>query len=120
MYESSYPGQATESGDRENDPYVAIDVAAVAQKIGCSSELLFGRLYYHLDHKYRYTNDDGSIVPLFYLKVGDKRHAIHFPYLASILAGENRDFLRQIWTMGVSVVALALSLASLLVAIYRH
>jgi hypothetical protein len=41
MYESSYPGQATESGDRENDPYVAIDVAAVAQKIGCSSELLF-------------------------------------------------------------------------------
>jgi hypothetical protein len=86
IYKDSYPGPKSAAGKPENDPYIAIDVHAVAKKLECSPELLFGRLYYHLDKKHRYKQDDGSLVPLFYLKVGEKRHAVNFPYLASVLA----------------------------------
>lgn len=79
MYEASYPGDHSRTGSNENDPYVAIDVPAVAAKLNCKPELLFGRLYYHLDFKHRYTQENGALVPFFYLKVGDKRHAIHLP-----------------------------------------
>jgi hypothetical protein len=44
MYEPSYPG----ARPGENDPYVAVDLAAVAARLRCKPELLFGRLYYHL------------------------------------------------------------------------
>jgi hypothetical protein len=43
MYEPSYPG----ARPGENDPYVAVDLAAVAARLRCKPELLFGRLYYH-------------------------------------------------------------------------
>lgn len=103
MYEQSYPG---EKGD--NDPYLAIDIPAVAAKLQCSPELLFGRLYYHLDQKHRYKQENGDIVPLFHLKVGEKRHAVHFPYLAAILAGQNQEFRRYALSLVLSAAALAL------------
>jgi hypothetical protein len=120
MYESAYPGAKPGSARGENDPYIAIDVPSVAAKLGCKAELLFGRLYYHLDYKYRYKQDDGSLVPLFYLKVGDKRHAVHFPYLAAILAGLQQEHRKQLWSLGISILALVLSVASLAVNFYKR
>jgi hypothetical protein len=119
MYQSSY-GAKTASGRRENDPYVSIDVTAIAKKLECNPELLFGRLYYHLDHKYRYKQEDGALVPLFHLQVGDKRHAVQFLYLASILAGLNQEFRRQWVPLGVSLFSLGVSLTSIIVSILRH
>ncbi len=117
MYKEQYPGKKDQSGRSENDPYIAIDVHAVASRLGCSAELLFGRLYYHLDKKHRYKQDDGTIVPLFYLKVGEKRHAVHFPFLASVLATENRDFRRFFVPLCFSALALLVSVASLFVSV---
>jgi len=37
-----------------NDPFVPIDVRAVASRLKTKPELLFGRLYYHLESKHRY------------------------------------------------------------------
>jgi hypothetical protein len=115
MYESSYPGSKESAGRGENDPYIAIDVPAIAEKLECKAELLFGRLYYHLDQKYRYKQDNGALVPLFYLKVGEKRHAIHFPYLAAILSGLEHEHRKQAWALSISLLALVLSVASLVV-----
>lgn len=120
MYESAYPGVQPESPRGENDPYLAIDVPAVAAKLRCKPELLFGRLYYHLDHKHRYKQDNGALVPLFYLKVGEKRHAVHFPYLAAILAGHEQEHRKQLWSLGISILALVLSVASLAVNFYKR
>ena len=119
MYESSYPGPKAATGRGENDPYVAIDIPAVAAKLDCNPELLFGRLYYHLDHKHRYKQDNGSIVPLFYLEVGGKRHAVQFPYLASVLATFNQDHNRFLVSLVVSIAALVLSVASLAVSFVK-
>ena len=119
MYSSNYPGTEGHDGRRVNDPYLAIDIPAVAVRLGCSPELLFGRLYYHLDQKYRYKQDDDTIVPLFYLKVGEKRHAVHFPYLASILAGQNQEFRRYILSLSFSTAALAVAITSLFVSLTK-
>ena len=118
-YESSYPGAKSKDGRGGNDPYVAIDVEAIARHLECNPELLFGRLYYHLDQKYRYKQDNGALVPLFYLQLGDKRHAIHYPYLAAILAGLEHEHRRNAWALGVSLFALMLSIASIVITLAK-
>ena len=119
MYEASYPGPKSGAGRAENDPYIAIDASALAERLGCKPELLFGRLYYHLDQKYRYKQDDGALVPLFYLKVGEKRHAIHFPYLAAILAGLEQEHRKQAWSLAISILALVFSVVSIIVSFLK-
>jgi hypothetical protein len=114
MYNSSYPGSGS-----DNDPYIAIDVLTLALKLKCKPELLFGRLYYVLDYKHRYRQENGALVPLFYLKVEEKRHAVNFPYLAGILAGHNEEHLKLLWSLGLSIVALVLSVGSLAVSIVK-
>lgn len=53
MYESAYPGNSLGQAQGENDPYLPIDIPDVAKRLECKPELLFGRLYYYLDAKYR-------------------------------------------------------------------
>ncbi len=116
MYARDYPGPKDERGAGVNDPYVPIDVHAVAKKVGMPPELVFGRLYFHLDQKYRYKHEGGATTALFQLKVGDKRHAVQFPYLAAILAEKNLEFRRYTLTLGLSTLALGVSVASLVVS----
>ena len=113
MHKAAYPGPFGANGRPSNDPYVAIDIHAIAVKLECSPELLFGLLYYHLDHKYRYRQEDGSLVPLFYLQVDGKRHAVNFPCLAAILAERNQEFRRYVLSLSISAFALGISIASL-------
>lgn len=47
MYESSYPGKEPGDVRGKNDPHLPIKVHDVATRLGCSPEMLFGRLYYH-------------------------------------------------------------------------
>lgn len=113
MYESSYPGAIPGQVRGENDPYLPIDVHAVAKKLKCKPELLFGRLYYYLDAKHRYQQDGGALVCLFLLNFQGKGHCVHFPYLASVLAGHNEEHRRQLWSLSLSIVALVLSIAAI-------
>ena len=113
------PGPRDTAGHGANDPHLAIDVREAPQKLECDPELLFGRLYYHLDQKYRYKQDDGVIVSLFVLQAGNKRHAVQFPYLASVLAGLNQEYTRYLLSLVLSVIALVLSVASLAVSIMK-
>ena len=113
MYESSYPGISQNDASGENDPYLPIDILAVAAKLQCKPELLFGRLYYYLDAKHRYKKDNGSLVCLFILNLQGKRHSVHFPYLASILAGHDEEHQRQSRALVLSIIALILSTAGI-------
>ncbi|MCH4565255.1 hypothetical protein MKP05_19325 [Halomonas sp. EGI 63088] len=113
MHLRSYPGPELPKGKHENDPYVPISVREIAAKLGCTPQLLFGRLYYHLDAKYRYKQDGGAEVHLFTLKVGDQMHCVHFPFLAATLAEHDAEHRKFAWTLWLSIVALALSSASI-------
>lgn len=114
MYESSYPGRKSAEVRGENDPYLPIQVPEVAARIGCAPEMLFGRLYYHLDDKYRYEQDSGAKVHLFSIHVGSKRHCVNFPYLAAVLAEKDEEHARQLWSTVLSIAALILSIASII------
>jgi len=119
MYKSKYPGAIGASGRPENDPYMAIDLVAVARKLGCTPELLFGRLYYYLNQKYRCQPDGGAEVILFAPKVGDKCDAVNFPYLGAILAGQNQDLLRFTISLFVSILAFVVSVASFIISVIK-
>ena len=120
MYESKYPGIPPGGVKGENDPHIAIDIRAVAECLGCNAELLFGRLYYHLSNKYKYKQEGGAIVSLFYMKAGEKRHVVNFPYLAAVLAEHEQEYRNRLWSLGLSILALVLSVASLVVNFYKR
>ncbi len=109
MYEVSFP--VDESGTAK--VMISIDIPEVANRLRCDKHILFGYLYYHLDHKYRYSTGESSYVHLFAPKAGDLRHAINLPYLAAILAGQDQEHSKFIWSLGVSLVALALSVGAI-------
>jgi len=110
MYESSFPVEGPSIGK----VMVEIDIEAIAKKLGCDKHILFGYLFYHLDHKYRYSTGENSSVHLFASKVGELRHAINLPYLAAILAGQDQEHSKFIWSLGASLVALALSVGAII------
>ena len=113
MYQAQYPGLSDPGGRGANDPYLSIDLRAVAKRLRCQPELVFGRLYYHLDAKYRYKQDNGAHVKLFDLNHQHRGHAVHFPYLASILAGMEQEHRRTLWSLALSIAALIVSAISL-------
>ena len=115
MYELDYPGKENGEARGKNDPYLPIKVHDVAARLGCSAEMLFGLLYYHLDAKYRYEQGSDSMVHLFSLKLGSEIHCVNFPYLAAVLAEKDTEHKRQLWSLAISLMALVLSFASIVV-----
>ena len=92
---------------------IPIDMDAVATRLGMSKFLLFGYLQSYLDNKYRYKTGENSFVHLFAPVVGELRHAVNFPYLAALLAGHDQEHSKFAWSLGVSLVALALSVGAI-------
>lgn len=72
---------------RVSKPYIPIDCKLIARKLKVDGDIVFGRLYYHLQEKYGYNRDDGSKVAFFTLALAGDRHRINFPLMASVLAG---------------------------------
>lgn len=98
---------------RSSKIYVSIDCKLVASELGVDPDIIFGRLYYHLNRKYGYTQDDGSKVELFAIKVGGDRHAINFPLLSAILADLNQSWFRFTVPLAVSFIAIVISIIAL-------
>jgi hypothetical protein len=112
MYLPQYPFQP-EKGPT-GQVLIPIDMDTVASRLGMSKYLLFGYLQSYLDHKYRYKTGENSSVHLFAPVAGDMRHAVNFPYLAAILAGHDQEHSKFAWSLGVSLVALALSVGAII------
>lgn len=115
MYVSDYVAQEHEQTHRR--VYFPIDLAAVANKLRCSTHLLFGRLYHDLAKRYDPETKPNVSGAIFAIQAGSDRHCIHFPYMVSILAGMREQRRTQLYTWGISVTALILSSVSLLLNI---
>jgi len=101
---------------RKSKIHVPIDIEAIAKELNVDADIVFGRLYYHLDQKFGYQRPTKEWVHLFALEVGGDRHCVNFPLLASVLAGlqqENQQYQVATWiaflSLGVSIVALYVS-----------
>lgn len=112
MYYDDFKSYNPESPDRSTVGYVAIDCYKVAEKLGMEPEIVHGRLYYHLERKYGYQQDDGSFVHLFALKVGSDYKAINFPLLSAVLAELEQSYYRFTVPLFISSLALLISVAS--------
>jgi len=97
--------------------FVPINIEAIAKNFDVDGDIVFGRLYYHLNKKYGYTEEDGTKVSLFVLSAGSDRHCIQFALLSSLVAtlrDERNRYLVAIW---LSTAALLISVLSLVISV---
>ncbi|MCU7836151.1 MAG: hypothetical protein KZQ83_12995 [gamma proteobacterium symbiont of Taylorina sp.] len=99
---------------RSSKIYVPIDCKTIAKSFNLDPDIVFGRLYYHLDKKHGYKKDDGSMVHLFSSKTGEDSHAVNFPLLSAVLAELEQSYYRFTIPIGLSILALFISIASYL------
>ncbi len=108
----------SKAAPRETKIYVPIDCKKIAESLSVDVDIIFGRLYYHLEYKYGYKRDDGSSVHLFVRKIGSDFDCINFPLMSSVLANllmEKRKF----WTATtISVLSLLVSLISISISFF--
>lgn len=115
-YYDTFVSYDKNNNSRSSKIYVPIDIELISNKFGVDPDLIFGRLYYHLENKYGYSNDDGSKVPFFTLRSGSDKHCIHFPYLASVLATMKSENKKFYIATAISIVALMISIISILMS----
>lgn len=114
VHASAFVKYSKDDPSRSSKIYVPMDLSLVAAELRTDPHILFGRLYYDLDNRYRYKNDDASIVHLFAFAVGEDRHCVNYPYLAGVLAGMRQESSIQRWTLVISAVSLVISFVALL------
>lgn len=113
IYRTHLPDYLNGEEKRYTKVYVPVDVHKVAAHFRCEGDLIFGRLYYYINQKYRYKNEaDGTVVELFMKKFGQDFHVIQFPLLSSIIASMKSDEYRHSISFGVSVLALLVAIIS--------
>jgi hypothetical protein len=101
---------------RDTKILVPIDCKVIAKHLKLDPNLVFGRLYYHLDKKYGYKREDGSHVSLFSLQSGSDRHTVNFPLLAAVLAELEQSYYRFTLPLFISAFALFISVAAYITA----
>ena len=116
-YYNAFASYSKDEPDRSAKIYVPIDIDELAEHFKVDGDIIFGRLYYHLEKKYGYKNDDGSLVHLFARIAGNDKHCINYPYMGSVLADlMNRN--KQFWIATyIAVFSLLISVGSLIVSL---
>jgi hypothetical protein len=91
-YHESFLNFEANMADRESKIMVPIDCEAIADQLRVHPEIVFGRLYYHLQREHGYKRDEGEPrVAFFVIEAGSRRHCVNLPLLASVLAGLQED-----------------------------
>lgn len=106
MYYSDFCCFDPADPSRTSKIYVPIDCAIIAKHFKVDADIIFGRLYYHLQKKHGYKQDDGSLVSLFSLRSGKNPHVVHFPLLSGLVAEQNISWFRFNAPFIISVIAL--------------
>ena len=116
-YHDAFVAYNDDESVRSNKTFVPLDLEALATDLGMDTDVLFGRLYYHLNHRFAYKEDGGAEVNLFAIRIGGDAHCIHFPYMVSILA-DLRDHNRKYRTATtIAAISIVLSILSVLISI---
>lgn len=123
IYERYYGEFAFQAARREKKIIVPIDIGVVAKRLGVDPDIVFGRLYYHLDPKFRHTStrsdsDDPVSVRLFLPRPDFGYDAVHFPYMASVLAEMRAEDRKQKTSTSIAWFSLAVSVLAVVVSIF--
>lgn len=103
---------------RVSKVFVPIDIVAIAHSFKVDPDIVFGRLYYHLSPKHAYTKENSARVVFFEKEIGGgERDVVNFPLLSSVLAGLRYEHQKERVGTWLAVVALVLSLISIVVSV---
>ena len=118
-YYDAFSAFDSDAPERRTKIYIPIDISAIANRLGVDPDIVFGRLYYHLEEKLSYKRSDGSNVHFFMLTDGSDRHCVNFPLLASILAGMRQERRKDLWAISIAVTSIVISVFSIVVSFTR-
>jgi hypothetical protein len=97
---------------------VPIDVVAIAKRFAVDPDIVFGRLYYHFEPKYRFIQPDGSKVHFFMVPEGSDKHHVQFPLLAAVIASLREERNKHLLATWLSIAAIIISWGSLVVSLF--
>ncbi len=97
--------------------WVPIDIDALGKKFRCDPDLVFGRLYYHMNEKYGSSTGDGQDVNFFNMRLANDRHVVNFPLLTSVLADLQDNRKRFIISTRLAALSLVISAISIGIAV---
>jgi len=112
IYEQTYDQFASydkENPNRKTKIFVPFDLEGVADNLNVDADIIFGRLYYHLNKKYGYRKNNNTTVSI-YTTIKDDGHSVNLPLVASVLSdlrNENKKF--RIAT-GIAIISLIISI----------
>lgn len=108
---TNHSGEKYVQNGRRSKILVPIDCKLIAKQLNVDDDIVFGRLYYHMEEKYGYARRDSGGRVAFYTKIaGEENWCINFPLMASVLAGLEQENSKFLWATVMSGVALAVSI----------
>ena len=110
-YYDKFKSFSKNDSNRSAKNFIPVDIKLIAQKLGVDVDIIFGRLYYHLEQKYGYKRSGDTKVAFFTLKVGVDKNCINFPYMASVLA--NLREREKKYSIATKIAILSLFIAGL-------
>ena len=116
-YYSTFSSFSRKKPNRGTKVHVPIDIESIAKHFLVDPDIIFGRLYYHLEPKYGFAQPDGSKVHFFALQVGSDRHTVQFPLLASVIADLREERNKHLVSTWISIAAIIISIISLTVSL---
>ena len=116
-YYDKFKSFSKKDSDRSSKIFIPIDIALIAKELEVDADIIFGRLYYHLEQKYGYKHSKDTKVAFFTLQAGTDKNCINFPYMASVLANlRDREKKHSIATK-IAIFSLIIAVASSIIAI---
>jgi hypothetical protein len=108
--------------DRQSKNYIAIDIPALASTLRVDADIIFGRLYYHLQEKHGFERVQDDVmtgthrvqVPFFTQDLGG--NAVNFPLLSSVLAALREEHRKFQSDRTLSIIAIVLSVVAIITA----
>ena len=100
---------------RRSKIFVPVDCKLIATHLKVDADIVFGRLYYHMEEKYGYRRDDGSRVAFYTQLEGEANRCVNFPMLASVLAGLEEENSKAQTAIYLSLFATAVAITAVVV-----
>ena len=116
-YHDDFRKYAKKEPDRIARIRVPIEVEDVAEACGVEEDMIFGRIFYHFNKKYSYTDTQGEVTTFFTTEKFDGL-SVCFPLVASVLADKYAEKKQQETQLFISGIAIVLAIIALLVAIF--
>lgn len=116
-YYKTFAGFSAETSERDSKIYVPLDIRGISERLRVDPDIVFGRLYYHLEKKYGYQRPGGEHVPFFTLIAGSDKYCVNFPLLGAVLAGLREEKWKARWAVGLAVISLIVSVVSVTISL---